>query len=297
MVSEDALRKLLDEFVEKEALVREEIKVVQDEITQLEERLQTCRDRLSTLGTDREKVLSMRTRYLEGDFSAAPPVFEMQTAPGLSQAVAAAESALAQAQASSRQAPKQPTNNEGARVPAATISEPPAAEPSHSNWSDSGAEDNATEPAAPAPQPAQPGSQPMVQPVQPADPAATAAPAVRPRTVMDAPPGAPNVRASRTGLAAILGGRARQEETPPIPRTEPAESQAAVENNSAGGLDSYLSGTAPARLDAQEEQAEQQPEISQEEPEKVVDIESNNNGESEDDTVKSINDALRNLFR
>lgn len=72
MPSEEMLKKLLEEFAEKEALANEELKYVNEQIMQLEAKLEDCRRRLSTIGGDREKVLSMRTRYLEGVFENLP---------------------------------------------------------------------------------------------------------------------------------------------------------------------------------------------------------------------------------
>ena len=64
----EMLKKLLEEFHEKESLVREEIQLIYDEIAQLESKLETCKRRLSTIGGDHNKVLSMRQRYLENKF-------------------------------------------------------------------------------------------------------------------------------------------------------------------------------------------------------------------------------------
>lgn len=65
MPSEEMLRKLLDEFVEKQVLIDEEMKAVADQVQQLERRLIGCRDRLSTIGADRQRVMTMQHKWLE----------------------------------------------------------------------------------------------------------------------------------------------------------------------------------------------------------------------------------------
>ena len=69
MPSQDMLKKLLDEFVEKEQLVTEELKVITEEIEQLETRLEVCRARLGTIGSDRDRVLQLKQKYGNGSFN------------------------------------------------------------------------------------------------------------------------------------------------------------------------------------------------------------------------------------
>src|SRR5579883_1694669 len=63
MPTEEMLKKLLEEFVEKHALLDEEIKVVMDQIEHLEQRLTLRQSQLSMIGVDKEKVQAMRLRY------------------------------------------------------------------------------------------------------------------------------------------------------------------------------------------------------------------------------------------
>jgi hypothetical protein len=67
MPNQEVLKKLIEDFVEKEALVAEEIQIIHDEIGQLHARLEQCRQRLSTIGGDRQKVLAIKERCLTGN--------------------------------------------------------------------------------------------------------------------------------------------------------------------------------------------------------------------------------------
>lgn len=60
------MKQLLQEFVEKEALVVEESKVVQQQIEELEGRIQGCREKLKTVSEDKEKITAMQGRYAGG---------------------------------------------------------------------------------------------------------------------------------------------------------------------------------------------------------------------------------------
>ncbi len=66
MPSLEMLKKLLDEFSEKEAHAREEINVITEQIGELEKRILTSQKKLSTVATDREKVKAMQARYSGG---------------------------------------------------------------------------------------------------------------------------------------------------------------------------------------------------------------------------------------
>jgi hypothetical protein len=68
----DVMKQLLREFEEKESLASEEIKVVEQEISDLEGRIQGCRDRLKTVNEDREKIMSMASRYAGGSWLSSP---------------------------------------------------------------------------------------------------------------------------------------------------------------------------------------------------------------------------------
>ena len=68
MPSADMLKNLLDDFVEKEQLVSEELKVITEQIGELEARLERCRVRLGTIGSDRVRVMEIKQRYAGGPF-------------------------------------------------------------------------------------------------------------------------------------------------------------------------------------------------------------------------------------
>ncbi|HEY9679027.1 MAG TPA: hypothetical protein V6C76_13540 [Drouetiella sp.] len=63
MPSLEMLKKLLDEFTEKEAHAREEINVINEQIVELEKRIAASQAKLSTVAVDREKVRAMQARY------------------------------------------------------------------------------------------------------------------------------------------------------------------------------------------------------------------------------------------
>ena len=66
MPTEETLKQLLTEMVEQEALVAEELKVIDEQIASLEIKLTESRARLSRVATDRDKVLNMKQRYVDG---------------------------------------------------------------------------------------------------------------------------------------------------------------------------------------------------------------------------------------
>ncbi len=66
MPSLEMLKKLLDEFSEKEAHAREEINVITEQIGELEKRVLASQAKLSTVSGDREKVRMMQDRYSSG---------------------------------------------------------------------------------------------------------------------------------------------------------------------------------------------------------------------------------------
>lgn len=71
-INPEMLKQLLDEFVEKEAVTREEINVVQQQIEELELRVVESKERLKLVGADRDKINTMMERYAKGDWGAIP---------------------------------------------------------------------------------------------------------------------------------------------------------------------------------------------------------------------------------
>lgn len=59
------LRQLLDSFAEKENLLNEETAVVEQQIQDLYARIEECRSRIEAVTSDREKILAMQERYAQ----------------------------------------------------------------------------------------------------------------------------------------------------------------------------------------------------------------------------------------
>ncbi|PWT95647.1 MAG: hypothetical protein C5B53_11090 [Candidatus Melainabacteria bacterium] len=62
----DVMKQLLQEFVEKEALASEEVKVVQQQIEELEGRIRACQDKLKVVSEDKQQISAMLQRYAGG---------------------------------------------------------------------------------------------------------------------------------------------------------------------------------------------------------------------------------------
>jgi hypothetical protein len=67
MASQEMLKKLLEEFDEKEAQNREEINIVNLRIEELEKRISSSQQRLQKVSLDRQKVAEMMNRYSNGN--------------------------------------------------------------------------------------------------------------------------------------------------------------------------------------------------------------------------------------
>lgn len=74
MDSGDMLKQLLDKFTVEEKVIQEELKLVQEQIDQLESRLNECSTSRDRLSTDRERVFDMMKRYTGGKFDPPPAV-------------------------------------------------------------------------------------------------------------------------------------------------------------------------------------------------------------------------------
>ncbi len=68
MPTPEMLKKLLDEFAEKEAHTKEELNLITQQIDELERRVMLSQKRLDTLAVDREKVRTMQARYKAGEY-------------------------------------------------------------------------------------------------------------------------------------------------------------------------------------------------------------------------------------
>jgi hypothetical protein len=73
MPSTDMLKKLLEEFAEKEAHTNEEINVITQQIEDLEKRIVVSQQRLQSVSQDRAKVKTMISRYSGGEWLSASP--------------------------------------------------------------------------------------------------------------------------------------------------------------------------------------------------------------------------------
>jgi len=62
-INVEMMKQLLQEFDEKEALTSEEIKVIEQQIAELETRIVNCRDRLQNLNEDKDRLATMMSRY------------------------------------------------------------------------------------------------------------------------------------------------------------------------------------------------------------------------------------------
>lgn len=67
-INPEMLRELLDEFTEKEAVTREEMNAINQQIAELEKRIETSKVKLAGLNRDREKINAMQDRYLSGNW-------------------------------------------------------------------------------------------------------------------------------------------------------------------------------------------------------------------------------------
>ncbi|HMY03431.1 MAG TPA: hypothetical protein PKA48_08750, partial [Candidatus Obscuribacter sp.] len=172
-INPEMLRELLDEFTEKEAVTREEINVITQQIGELEKRIETNQGKLESLVKDKEKVLAMKERYLSGNW---PRVFKTDNgdgAPGKEESGPAVSASAAQD-----------------KEPAVTAEAAPAA----SAPANTSAEES-TGPAISAPQTAAPVVSVVTSPASPTA-SSTALPAVSaeeatPEPVVSAPVAAP----------------------------------------------------------------------------------------------------------
>lgn len=67
-INPEMLRELLEEFTEKEEVTREEMNAINQQIAELEKRIESSKVKLAGLNRDREKIDLMRERYLSGNW-------------------------------------------------------------------------------------------------------------------------------------------------------------------------------------------------------------------------------------
>lgn len=334
MPSLEMLKKLLDEFSEKEAHAREEINVITEQIGELEKRILNSQEKLSKVATDREKVRAMQARYSGGStltpgtplvgarptgVSEAPsvptaePKEEKRSRPGRGGAAAAAAAAASAEPTADVGIPVAPLNVRASstRIPAMklpetpAVAEPPAASPSPflstpeqpapakafspmdifgSPTDESAAIAPAAalepapyteQPAAPVPTPAAPapdygvqynaGASFEYQNAQPIDP-------------VPSPSSTTPLGEITTSFFTPMGSTEASLQPPAQPLTQPQPDVSSQQSP-------FLSTASDPNLQPQAAQADdsaQVQDLDEDEP---------------DDTVKSINDALRGLFR
>ncbi len=68
-INPEMLKQLLSEFEEKQAVCREEINEITNQISELEQRIESSKERLVSVARDREKIGLMKQRYQDGDWS------------------------------------------------------------------------------------------------------------------------------------------------------------------------------------------------------------------------------------
>ncbi|HEY9714425.1 MAG TPA: hypothetical protein V6C72_13220 [Chroococcales cyanobacterium] len=127
MPSAEMLKKLLDEFEEKELHNREEINVIQEQIIELEKRIEQSKEKLNSLAGDRAKINVMINRYADNAMLARTSASAMrasqpaQTAsPGLSSQSSKSSSSQPQGRTRrSRSAGSEASSQSSAQAPAA----------------------------------------------------------------------------------------------------------------------------------------------------------------------------------
>lgn len=68
-INVEMMKQLLQEFTEKEALTGEEIKAIEQQVAELNDRIGGCHEKLKNLNEDRERLSAMTSRYVDGKFS------------------------------------------------------------------------------------------------------------------------------------------------------------------------------------------------------------------------------------
>jgi hypothetical protein len=308
------LKKLLDEFAEKEAHTREEINVVNQQIGELEKRIATAIARQTKIASDRDKIWEMKNRYAGGRFYArsvyggSPPTPQpIPTAvPSVVMTAAPAATSMLSDAASQLFSSPPPTNPQhSGPVPTSppasnSLFTPPPPIQTASSQAALPPQAPAAAPSALAqPMSAQPSAQSQAQAPMP-QPMPMQAP-IMPTAVTSLPP-----TPIETAINQVNSGTFQALPLAPTPSSQPsadkfdildlfaplstgappaAVSESSQPNENPASADFYSSNPpqAPSSQPAQASHADD---------ESASDLDDEN-----DDTVKSINDALRGLFR
>ncbi|MBA4049956.1 MAG: hypothetical protein C0464_02995, partial [Cyanobacteria bacterium DS2.008] len=113
-INPEMLRELLEEFTEKEEVTREEMNAINQQIAELEKRIESSKVKLAGLNRDREKIDLMRERYLSGNWKLQ--LSNMSAAASSSPATPAAEPAAAPQPAAASPAPASPSSHAEGRA-------------------------------------------------------------------------------------------------------------------------------------------------------------------------------------
>lgn len=275
----EMMKQLLAEFSEKEALTTEEIKAIQQQSVELEARIQKCRAKLKTVSGDKIKIEEMRQRYAvltngqkrsENTVgvtrpSAPPPV---QAAPVQRRA----ETTIPPVEELEKQ--KDSFANRPAPQPSAETPPPQAAAPPPQSQPVPSLERLAQSTLPPAQQPSAPPSGAPAPAANSNRQLAQFFDEMRPTSVPNTPPPAPQVPQFNSAADILNTFEHMTSSTPTLgelPLVPPTQQLILQESAPAQAPQP----AAPAEPAKAEEQSEEGP----------------------DETVKSINDALRGLFR
>jgi hypothetical protein len=272
----EMMKQLLLEFSEREALTTEEIKAIQQQSQELELRIQKCRAKLATVSQDKQKIDAMRQRYsglgngqkrsenLAGVMRPpTPPTISTPPTPPIPPAQRRAETTIPPTEEVEKQ-----------RDTFATLPSPPPA---------AYEAPQAAPPVAPAAAPVPALERLATSTVPPATPGVPAANPnrqlaqffddIRPSAVPNTSPPAPSVPQFNSAADILTTFESMSSSTPTLGELPPVP------------VHQQLILNEPPQPEQQQAQP-QQPAKPEEESE-----------EGPDETVKSINDALRGLFR
>lgn len=300
LIDSDKLRALLDDFTEKEAVTREEINEIENQIKELEERVKLSRERLVEVSRDIERVDAMRNRYAGGDWS---DVLSAARNGGASSVQPARREVQAPVQEKVQKIVQEEVREEILPEPA------PAVEPVPEPLPEPVPEPVASEAEA-APEipleviPEEPPEPLMPEPVVETPPAVAEAPQAESLFSFSGPDGPPDLDQSDSpwGPPAVASA---WDPPPSAPAPAPAPAPAAPEPvTNAAGVQQVQ--TAPAQPQPQPQPQPQAQGVLSSAFDEEFDIaealggtkksKKGDEGGQEDDNVKKINDALRGLF-
>ncbi|MBI4533665.1 MAG: hypothetical protein HY711_06925 [Candidatus Melainabacteria bacterium] len=276
-INPELLKQMLDEFSEKEALAAEEINVIEQQLQELDQQITSCRTRLDLVSQDRERVWAMKERYAGESFLGKnpPPVAEVKSP----------ETARASKSSVEKPVPPSRTKDSLFSASAAKGSQVLAGSKELSKSSESPSKEQSS------------GAKSS---------AATQGKAITPSSKQEfkTPQPPKEDRKVVSGTSKQFIEPPRQPAVPPPPPPPPRPANAPLPGLHSQGLPGAgsksstpkeipvpPSGQAPQPTAIEPEEAKLQP------PELDLGSASEETADVDDDTVKSINEALRGLFR